>query len=106
MSVADETAVVEDEAVSTPDPPTSPSSVRIKGFVAGTASGLTKLAIGHPFDTIKLRVQCSPPGVYTGPLDCLLQTIKKEVGACTRWDLCQGVGLRGFRRIWKPVVIC
>ncbi|KAI5478901.1 mitochondrial carrier protein [Pseudohyphozyma bogoriensis] len=41
-------------------------------------SGLTKLTVGHPFDTIKLRMQCSPPGTYSGPLDCLRRTISQE----------------------------
>ena len=31
-----------------------------------------------PFDTIKLRLQCSPPGTFKGPLDCLLRTIRTE----------------------------
>lgn len=50
-----------------PAPPTatatanngSPGSVRLKGFAAGTASGLTKLVVGHPFDVIKVRPSLS-----------------------------------------------
>ncbi|GAA95841.1 uncharacterized protein L969DRAFT_76229 [Mixia osmundae IAM 14324] len=53
-------------------------SIRIKGFAAGVASGVTKLAIGQPFDIIKVRLQCSPPGVYKGALDCLLKTLRLE----------------------------
>ncbi|WAQ80697.1 hypothetical protein PtA15_1A35 [Puccinia triticina] len=49
-----------------------------RGFIAGLLSGLTKLAVGHPFDTIKLRIQCAPAGVFHGPLDCFLQTIRNE----------------------------
>ncbi|KAG0233541.1 hypothetical protein BGW42_007376 [Actinomortierella wolfii] len=30
---------------------------RWHGFLAGVASGVTKLAVGHPFDTIKVRMQ-------------------------------------------------
>lgn len=41
-------------------------------------SGLTKLLVGHPFDTIKVRMQCSPLGTYTGPLDCFLQLARRE----------------------------
>lgn len=51
---------------------------RAKGFAAGTASGLTKLIIGHPFDTIKTRVQCSPMGTYAGPLHCLKNVVSIE----------------------------
>ncbi|GAA5885189.1 hypothetical protein JCM16303_005892 [Sporobolomyces ruberrimus] len=73
--------------LSTSLPPPPPSSKddepevkgeKWKGFAAGTLSGLSKLAIGHPFDTIKVRMQCSKPGTYTGPLQCLVDTIKGE----------------------------
>lgn len=56
----------------------SESGASIKGFVGGTVSGLTKLLVGHPFDTIKVRMQCSPLGTYTGPLDCFLQLARRE----------------------------
>ncbi|SPO31277.1 related to YMC2  len=61
-------------------PPKSPSEsgASIKGFVGGTVSGLTKLLVGHPFDTLKVRMQCSPHGTYTGPLDCFLQLARRE----------------------------
>ena len=39
--------------------PNDEGQVKLKGFLAGTASGLTKLVVGHPFDTVKLRMQCS-----------------------------------------------
>ncbi|SCV71659.1 BQ2448_3247 [Microbotryum intermedium] len=55
-----------------------PSGLRWKGFVAGVMSGLTKLTIGHPFDSIKVRMQCSELGTYKGPLDCLQRTVKYE----------------------------
>ncbi|KAK9900428.1 mitochondrial carrier [Cystobasidium minutum MCA 4210] len=51
---------------------------RAKGFAAGTASGLTKLVVGHPFDTVKTRMQCSPIGMYSGPLECLKSIVSKE----------------------------
>ncbi|KAI8460006.1 mitochondrial carrier domain-containing protein, partial [Phakopsora pachyrhizi] len=47
-------------------------------FVAGSLSGITKLIVGHPFDTIKLRIQCTKPGFYSGPIDCLKRTIQNE----------------------------
>lgn len=50
----------------------------IKGFVGGTVSGVTKLLVGHPFDTIKVRMQCSAFGTYAGPLDCFLQLARRE----------------------------
>jgi len=49
-----------------------------KGFVAGIFSGIAKLSVGHPFDTIKVRLQTSKHAQFSGPLDCLLQTVRKE----------------------------
>jgi solute carrier family 25 (mitochondrial carnitine/acylcarnitine transporter), member 20/29 len=36
------------------------------------------MAVGHPFDTIKVRLQTSPKSRFKGPLDCVLQTLRKE----------------------------
>ncbi|KAF8417849.1 mitochondrial carrier domain-containing protein [Tirmania nivea] len=49
-----------------------------KGFVAGIFSGMAKLPVGHPFDTLKVRLQTSPPSHFAGPIDCLKKTIQKE----------------------------
>lgn len=51
---------------------------RYAGFVAGVFSGITKLTVGHPFDTIKVRMQTSAEGKFKGPMDCLVTTLKKE----------------------------
>ncbi|KAF9352704.1 hypothetical protein BGX34_012015 [Mortierella sp. NVP85] len=51
---------------------------RFHGFIAGVFSGVTKLVVGHPFDTIKVRMQTSVPGQFNGPLHCFVETIKKE----------------------------
>ena len=32
----------------------------------------------HPFDTIKVRLQTSSKTQFTGPVDCLMQTLRKE----------------------------
>lgn len=32
----------------------------------------------HPFDTIKVRLQTSSKTQFKGPLDCVLQTLRKE----------------------------
>ncbi|KAJ3013860.1 hypothetical protein HKX48_005488 [Thoreauomyces humboldtii] len=49
------------------------------GFVAGLASGATKLLVGHPFDTVKVRLQTEgSSGRFKGPIDCLRATIRKE----------------------------
>ncbi|KAJ5171663.1 hypothetical protein N7492_004256 [Penicillium capsulatum] len=49
-----------------------------KGFVAGVFSGIAKLSVGHPFDTVKVRLQTSKDAHFRGPLDCTLQTVRKE----------------------------
>ncbi|KAL4870291.1 hypothetical protein BDV12DRAFT_184497 [Aspergillus spectabilis] len=47
-----------------------------KGFVAGVFSGIAKLS--GKFDTVKVRLQTSKEGHFKGPLDCVLQTVRKE----------------------------
>ncbi|KAH9220927.1 mitochondrial carrier domain-containing protein [Leptodontidium sp. 2 PMI_412] len=54
------------------------SQSNYKGFVAGVFSGVAKLTVGHPFDTIKVRLQTSDSTRFSGPLQCLLQTVQKE----------------------------
>ncbi|KAF2834099.1 mitochondrial carrier [Patellaria atrata CBS 101060] len=49
-----------------------------KGFVAGVFSGIAKLSVGHPFDTVKVRLQTSQESHFKGPLDCVLQTVRNE----------------------------
>ncbi|KAM3419458.1 hypothetical protein BST61_g5384 [Cercospora zeina] len=49
-----------------------------KGFVAGVFSGITKLTVGHPFDTIKVRLQTSTHDQFKGPVDTLMQTLRRE----------------------------
>lgn len=34
--------------------------------------------VGHPFDTIKVRLQTSSSSHFSGPLDCVLQTVRHE----------------------------
>ncbi|KAL7268929.1 hypothetical protein RUND412_008424 [Rhizina undulata] len=49
-----------------------------RGFVAGVFSGISKLSVGHPFDTIKVRLQTSTSAQFNGPLDCVLKTVRNE----------------------------
>ncbi|ORX68688.1 mitochondrial carrier [Linderina pennispora] len=52
---------------------------RVAGFASGIASGATKLFVGHPFDTVKIRCQVEGGhGRFKGPLDCLMSTIRQE----------------------------
>lgn len=52
---------------------------RIMGFVAGTFSGIAKNTVGHPFDTVKVRLQTSQgAGRFNGPLDCVIKTLRQQ----------------------------
>lgn len=48
------------------------------GFVAGVFSGIAKLTVGHPFDTVKVRLQTAPKSQFKGPMDTVMQTLRKE----------------------------
>ncbi|ODQ66593.1 mitochondrial carrier [Nadsonia fulvescens var. elongata DSM 6958] len=48
------------------------------GFIAGIFSGVAKLAVGHPFDTIKVRLQTAEAGRFNGAFDCVRKTISNE----------------------------
>ncbi|KAK3116092.1 hypothetical protein LTR53_003883 [Teratosphaeriaceae sp. CCFEE 6253] len=75
--VASSTAGVHDEAGGVSQPKAKGNGT-YKGFVAGVFSGIAKLSVGHPFDTIKVRLQTAPKSQFSGPWDCLLQTVRKE----------------------------
>ncbi|MCJ1398581.1 hypothetical protein MMC11_001781 [Xylographa trunciseda] len=59
-------------------PAQKPVHKNYNGFVAGVFSGIAKLTVGHPFDTIKVRLQTTDHTQFKGPLDCLLQTVRNE----------------------------
>lgn len=62
-------------------------------FVAGAFGGFANLLVGHPFDTIKVRLQVEGlHGKFKTPLDCFRKTIRHE-GAC---GLYKGVALPFF----------
>ena len=56
----------------------------MKSFVAGGAGGMSAVLSGHPFDTIKVRLQTMPmpklgeKPMYTGMWDCVAKTVKYE----------------------------
>ncbi|KAG7160121.1 Mitochondrial carnitine/acylcarnitine carrier protein-like [Homarus americanus] len=63
--------------------PEKPPSA-IKDFLAGGFGGACTVVVGHPLDTIKVRLQTQPipePGkkaLYSGTWDCALKTIRNE----------------------------
>jgi solute carrier family 25 carnitine/acylcarnitine transporter 20/29 len=61
-----------------------------KSFIAGGFAGIATVAAGHPFDTLKVRLQTS--NQYKGLGDCFRQTVAKD-------------GLRAlYRGITSPLV--
>ncbi|CEF59605.1 Mitochondrial carnitine/acylcarnitine carrier protein [Strongyloides ratti] len=56
----------------------------IKSFIAGAVGGTCTVFVGHPFDTVKVRLQTMPkpkPGElppFSGAVDCLKKTVQKE----------------------------
>eukprot|EP00094_Tigriopus_californicus_P005475 TCALIF_05277-PA protein Name:"Similar to dif-1 Protein dif-1 (Caenorhabditis elegans)" AED:0.11 eAED:0.11 QI:0/0/0/0.5/1/1/2/0/319 len=56
----------------------------VKDFIAGGVGGSCSVLSGHPFDTIKVRIQTMPKPrlgekpIYTGTFDCVIKTVKLE----------------------------
>lgn len=66
------------EAIGQGQPAREAAAKNYRGFVGGVFSGVAKLVVGHPFDTVKVRMQTVEQGRFSGPLDCVLQTVRKE----------------------------
>ena len=52
----------------------------IKNVISGMACGVSICLVGHPFDTIKVRLQTQPVNnpVYKGLADCFIKTLRWE----------------------------
>ncbi|KAK1335543.1 hypothetical protein QTO34_003332 [Cnephaeus nilssonii] len=48
----------------------------VEEFVAGWISGALGLVLGHPFDTVKVRLQTQ--STYRGIIDCMVKTYRHE----------------------------
>lgn len=65
---------------------------QIKSFAAGGFGGVCAVAVGHPFDLVKVRLQTAAAGQYTGALDVVKRTVAQD-------------GLRGlYRGVAAPLV--
>ena len=64
-----------------------------KDILAGTVGGIAIVFVGHPFDTVKVRLQTQSTisHVYSGPLDCVRKTAK--------WE-----GIRGFYKVQHSTI--
>ncbi|TRY87841.1 hypothetical protein DNTS_007649, partial [Danionella cerebrum] len=70
----------------------------VKNFIAGGLGGVCLVSVGHPLDTVKVRLQTQPkplPGrspLYAGTFDCFRKTLARE-------------GMRGlYKGMAAPVV--
>lgn len=50
----------------------------IKDLTAGTAGGIAQVLVGQPFDIVKVRMQTSAKGTYSGMLHCAGGILKNE----------------------------
>jgi len=50
----------------------------LKGFISGGVGGACVVLVGHPFDTIKVRIQTAEKGQYKGMMDCGRQIIARD----------------------------
>lgn len=61
------------------DAAVTPTPSYLSSFAAGTAGGIAGLCIGHPFDTVKVRLQTPDRmSAYSGTLNCFKTIIKQE----------------------------
>ncbi|PBK75895.1 mitochondrial carrier [Armillaria solidipes] len=56
----------------------SSSLSTINELLAGSVGGAAQVLVGQPLDTVKTRAQIAPRGMFKGPMDILVQTVRKE----------------------------
>ncbi|KAJ7288670.1 mitochondrial carrier [Mycena rebaudengoi] len=54
------------------------SLATVNELLAGSVGGAVQVLVGQPLDTIKTRAQIAPKGMFKGPVDILMQTLRKE----------------------------
>uniref|UniRef100_A0A8D1ER04 Solute carrier family 25 member 20 n=1 Tax=Sus scrofa TaxID=9823 RepID=A0A8D1ER04_PIG len=91
----------------------------LKNLLAGGFGGMCLVFVGHPLDTVKVRLQTQPPSLpgqppmYSGTFDCFRKTLMREIQASsgeTKYNgaldcakkLYQESGIRG---IYKGTVL-
>ena len=50
----------------------------LRSLAAGGVGGVCAVLVGHPFDLVKVRLQTSERGVYSGALDVVRKTVARE----------------------------
>ena len=70
--------IQEDVQVSEVKPPVNKTIAQIRSLAAGAAGGVCAVVVGHPFDLVKVRLQTSQKGVYSGAMDVVRRTVARE----------------------------
>ena len=85
-----------------------------KDVVAGTCGGIAVTLVGHPFDTVKVRLQTQPSDkpIYNGVVDCVKKTIKvrgasptKHIAGCYTLTLAYAGQMRQCLSLEWPVSV-
>ncbi|KAH9933147.1 mitochondrial carrier [Epithele typhae] len=50
----------------------------VNELIAGSVAGAAQVVVGQPLDTVKVRAQTAPSGMFKGPMDIIAQTVRKE----------------------------
>ena len=50
----------------------------VNDFIAGSTAGAASVTVGHPMDTIKIRLQLYGSDKYKGSIDCFQKMVKEE----------------------------
>ncbi|KAJ7464041.1 mitochondrial carrier [Mycena latifolia] len=50
----------------------------VNELLAGSVGGAAQVLVGQPLDTVKTRAQIAPKGMFKGPMDIIVQTVRKE----------------------------
>lgn len=79
-------------------------------LTCASMAGLTACIVGSPVDVLKTRIMNATPGQYSGPMDCVYQTIKGEgfgafykgfgpnVGRLAGWNCCMFLTLEQVKK--------
>ena len=57
---------------------TKATASSLRSLAAGGVGGVCAVVVGHPFDLVKVRLQTSEKGVYSGALDVVRKTVARE----------------------------
>lgn len=55
-----------------------PLELPFTDLAAGSVAGAAQVFVGQPLDTIRVRAQLAPRGMFNGPWDIFKTTVKKE----------------------------